>query len=255
MITFIKTINYAEEQSKYINLTDDQGRTYGHLFPDHKTRFIVIDHNGVQTHAQMHHRNQIWGDLRKWYLSTGAVEGDTVIVTYNPEERLDNDQVLRIGVFDPNGGKRQQGQEISSGPLQKFPTSELFQTNIAADIAEPSLPLRHSLKTYRILRDTVISRWLKNIYSFECQICGLTIKLANGERYAEVHHIQPLGSPHNGPDVIENMLVLCPNHHAMCDLGAIKLSINEIQKHPQHKINIIFVEYHNNQIAREFSIT
>ncbi len=80
MITFIKTINYAEEQSKYINLTDDQGRTYGHLFPDHKTRFIVIDHNGVQTHAQMHHRNQIWGDLRKWYLSTGAVEGDTVIV-------------------------------------------------------------------------------------------------------------------------------------------------------------------------------
>ena len=30
-------------------------------------------------------------------------------------------------------------------------------------------------------------------------------------------HIQGLGRPHNGPDIIENMLCLCPNHHDQFD--------------------------------------
>ena len=38
--------------------------------------------------------------------------------------------------------------------------------------------------------------------------------------YAEVHHIMPRNK-HNGPDVRENMLVLCPNHHVEFDFGVL----------------------------------
>ena len=39
--------------------------------------------------------------------------------------------------------------------------------------------------------------------------------------YAEGAHIKPLGKPHNGPDEVENILCLCPNHHVLFDRGAI----------------------------------
>jgi predicted restriction endonuclease len=42
-------------------------------------------------------------------------------------------------------------------------------------------------------------------------VCGETIPLADGLRYAEAHHIQPFGAPHNGPDISENVICLCPN--------------------------------------------
>lgn len=41
--------------------------------------------------------------------------------------------------------------------------------------------------------------------------------------YSEVHHIQPLGNEHNGIDSKSNMLVLCPNHHKMFDLGVLAI--------------------------------
>jgi len=39
--------------------------------------------------------------------------------------------------------------------------------------------------------------------------------------YAEAAHIRALGLPHNGPDVLENLLCLCPNDHVRFDAGAI----------------------------------
>ena len=45
-----------------------------------------------------------------------------------------------------------------------------------------------------------------------------------GEYMSEVHHIRPLGK-HDGADIIENMIVVCPNHHAMFDRGAITISL------------------------------
>ena len=38
-----------------------------------------------------------------------------------------------------------------------------------------------------------------------------------GRPYAEGAHIRPLGSPHDGPDKLENVLCLCPNHHVLFD--------------------------------------
>jgi hypothetical protein len=78
----------------------------------------------------------------------------------------------------------------------------------------------------RFVRDYPGAKRLKQIYGYSCQVCGCTVATFEGihydnQGYAEVHHIRPLGSGHDGPDYCGNMLVLCPNHHAAFDLGTM----------------------------------
>jgi hypothetical protein len=81
------------------------------------------------------------------------------------------------------------------------------------------VPGRKRVAVTRILRDTSLSRFLKSLYQQRCQICEMTFKLPNGDKYGESHHLRPLGKKHHGIDHQSNMLVVCPNHHAMFDYG------------------------------------
>ena len=73
-------------------------------------------------------------------------------------------------------------------------------------------------------------------------------------------HIRGLGGIHNGPDVISNLLCLCPNHHALFDsygfyidedLNIVSLD-HELPYNPdkrlitnkKHKIDKVFLKYH-----------
>lgn len=124
---------------------------------------------------------------------------------------------------------------------------------IASDISEPERSEGKKSEIYRILRDTQLIRKLKNLHSFECQICRETLLLRNGMRYAEGHHIQPLGSPHNGPDKEENILILCPNHHALCDARSIILEIKKLRIISGHQIDNRYIAYHNDMLIPEVS--
>ena len=115
---------------------------------------------------------------------------------------------------------------------------------------EPPSPVRVTVTVNRVVRDTVIARWVKRQHKHECQICGTTIELPDGRRYSEGHHIQPLGAPHDGPDVACNILCVCPNHHAACDLGAIQLLLGDLRQADGHTIAPEFVAYHNRVIYR-----
>lgn len=75
----------------------------------------------------------------------------------------------------------------------------------------------------RRLRNSSKVKRIKQIYSNKCQICGESIILLKELKYSEVHHIHPLGGAHKGADEIHNMLVLCPNHHVLFDLGVIAI--------------------------------
>jgi HNH endonuclease len=111
-----------------------------------------------------------------------------------------------------------------------------------------SLPERIESTAYRILRDTTKAVYVKELHNFRCQVCGRTIRLANGKRYAEAHHIRPLGKPHNGPDVVGNILCVCPNHHAELDFVAAAIAISSLRlpRTPrEHKLNPEYIEYHN----------
>ena len=123
----------------------------------------------------------------------------------------------------------------------------------ATDLAAPK-PERVAVTAYRILRDTEKARRVKLRHNYQCQICGHTIELPNGARYAEAHHIRPLGSPHNGPDVIGNIVCVCPNHHAQLDYGAIQLTLTELHDCEGHSIDPKYVKYHNCKILGNSSV-
>jgi hypothetical protein len=113
----------------------------------------------------------------------------------------------------------------------------------ASDIAPPE---RQECTTYRILRDTALARRVKQLHQYECQVCKHSITLPNGLKYAEAHHVQPLG--HNGPDVMGNILCLCPNHHAELDYGVSSLSLKMLRIVAGHVVDEKYIQYHNDKI-------
>ncbi len=117
-------------------------------------------------------------------------------------------------------------------------------TPLATDLTDvPADRVRTT--TYRILRDTELARIVKVMHDYQCQICGHAIKLPSGSRYAEAHHIQPLGEPHNGPDVIGNILCVCPNHHAELDYRVSALTLSALRRVTSHAVDPKYVDYHN----------
>jgi putative restriction endonuclease len=73
----------------------------------------------------------------------------------------------------------------------------------------------------RRVRDSALSRDLKKMYKFACQVCGTRVPGVDDRFYSEGAHVRPLGRPHLGNDAIENLLSLCPNHHAQLDIGGM----------------------------------
>lgn len=107
--------------------------------------------------------------------------------------------------------------------------------------------MRKTITVNRIIRDNALSRFLKSLYESRCQICVYTFRVPGGKKYAETHHIRPLGNPHNGPDNEDNMLVLCPLHHAMFDYGVIAL-------HPE-KLTLLSIDDTVSGIGKPLSLS
>lgn len=111
--------------------------------------------------------------------------------------------------------------------------------------------------TLRIVRDTTLSRQIKELYDYTCQICQTQIS-AQGVKYAEGAHIRPLGKPHNGNDLPGNLICLCPNHHVMLDKGVFSIKEDlmligmdgELNLHIEHILDIDNLEYHQEHIYR-----
>ncbi|MFO0941547.1 MAG: HNH endonuclease [Pirellulales bacterium] len=107
-----------------------------------------------------------------------------------------------------------------------------------------SKPKRESTTILRIVRDSGIARTVKYVHGFRCQICGTRITLPDGRFYAEAHHIRPLGK-HGGYDEVENLLCVCPNHHAALDYFAIPIDMGTLRREKAHSIDETSVEFHN----------
>lgn len=130
---------------------------------------------------------------------------------------------------------------------------------------EMELPKRKLVEIIRIIRDSTKSKELKNHYKNKCQICNEALITRDG-LYSEVHHLQPLGGDHKGPDEQMNMIVVCPNHHALFDAGAIAIvpetlkiitfngnEIGSLSQIPNHIIHENFIRYHFEKRFRKIS--
>ncbi len=108
----------------------------------------------------------------------------------------------------------------------------------------------------RIKRDVSLSENIKEIYRYKCQVCNVYLKTPYGA-IAIGAHIKGLGKPHNGPDVIENMICLCPNHHEQFDdhgfyidsetseiKGLEGYDGKKITLNKKHNIEKSFLKYH-----------
>lgn len=125
-----------------------------------------------------------------------------------------------------------------SNPIKKFLVPKKGET----------IPQKSKSEVFRFIRDPVSVRKLKKLYDNKCQICGYTIKYSQNKFYSEVHHYNPLEE--NGNDDVDNMVVVCPNHHTEFDYKLIAIDldgktiidrkgvkISEIKFHPDHKIS------------------
>lgn len=139
--------------------------------------------------------------------------------------------------------------ELSNALLSELQIiSEKFHIKLPppVDIEESNGPERVLQKVTRIIRNTSIAQAVKTLHDFKCQICGESLNLGKGIYYAEAHHLWPLGAPHNGPDIEENIICVCPNHHALLDYGAIQLEPNDFGS-----IHGRFIKYHNEEVYQK----
>jgi hypothetical protein len=141
-------------------------------------------------------------------------------------------------------------RRISDGVLEQILAQAITQlsdeTLLGASHAYSARDVtRSQVLLNRVVRDTPLVRMIKELHQNRCQICSLSLTLPGGKRYSEGHHIRPLGEPHNGPDTAENILIVCPNHHVLCDRGGIRLELETLLSHPAHKLGQQHIRYHN----------
>jgi hypothetical protein len=119
----------------------------------------------------------------------------------------------------------------------------------AGDIAPPE---RVETRGQRVVRDTALVRRLKVLFNDECLRCRMRLEVGGGRAYSEGHHLRPLGQPHNGPDVASNVMIVCPNCHALLDVGSVPLSADDLWLKPGHRVATEYISNHNRLVARRF---
>ena len=146
--------------------------------------------------------------------------------------------------------KAKDGEPISADFKYSYavivdPTEERNEawSPVADDIAAP--PPSVQAHVTRRVRDTATIRRLKALYDHQCQLCGTRLTLLDGEGYSEGHHLQPLGRGHDGPDIEANVLVLCPNCHALCDMGGLLIDFAQLRIEEGHAFREKYLDYHN----------
>nr|WP_093699246.1 HNH endonuclease [Streptomyces sp. 2231.1] len=165
--------------------------------------------------------------------------------------------IWRLTETGSNEYRRTRGPAV---PTEQSSTSTQRSAEPLQPEGTPS-PIRAKVTTQRVIRSTAVAEYVKRIHDKTCQICGTRLTASTGA-YAEAAHIQPLGQPHDGPDVPSNVLCLCPNHHVLFDLGALRINddlsvidqcagapIGRLTTHPEHKIERRYLEYHRSQIG------
>lgn len=139
--------------------------------------------------------------------------------------------------------------ECFKGGESEFDEAKVAE-NWIPEAVDHSPPEKVEVTILRIIRDTELAKRIKGLHEGKCQLCNEQIALPTGGYYAEAHHLKPLGSPHQGPDVESNIVCLCPNCHATLDYGVREIAVENFRRVDGHHIDVTFVEYHNEKVFR-----
>jgi putative restriction endonuclease len=115
---------------------------------------------------------------------------------------------------------------------------------------------RRESTSSRLVRNAALATQVKELHGHACQVCETRLQYKR-KPYSEAAHIRGLGSPHDGPDELPNLLCLCPNHHVLFDGleiyidvdGIVKRthgggSVGSLRRHADHQIDETYLQYH-----------
>jgi putative restriction endonuclease len=205
---------------------------------------------GKQTSDQLLER----GNLALAYsclhgLPVRVIRGSTHQSPLAPPAGYRYDGLYRVEDYWHTKGKS--GHTIWRFRLTKIATSSSQSRHIAEPPGSYEPTRRLPTTIVRIIRDTQQACHVKELYDYHCQVCGIRLESSAGP-YAEAAHIRPLGSPHDGPDSIDNLLCLCPNHHVLFDYGGFTIDddftlfgiFGQLTVKPEHQISLTHLRYH-----------
>lgn len=198
----------------------------------------------------LEHRNLALAKNKITGLPVRVVRGAAHKSPYSPENGYRYDGLFRVEDYWHETGRS--GFRIYRYRLRKVLDQEQpppTPQQLSAETTEPVK--RQEALVSRLVRDTRQAVAIKQLYNYQCQICGCRLETPVGP-YAEGAHIKPLGKPHNGPDVAGNILCLCPNHHVLFDSGAIAIADDltllgiegRLTIKTEHNLNSEFLCYH-----------
>lgn len=191
---------------------------------DYGNEILYTGFGGQESRTKKHVRDQEWVGANEG-MRTNMAHGQPVrVIRGSNGERA----------FSPTAGYRYDGLyavldawQLPSidGPLVcRFQLVKTDGVSVDAKEEPPKPAPRVPSTVLRIVRDTAMANRVKELYEYACQVCGERLTMLGGSFYAEGAHIRPLGEPHDGPDVENNIMCLCPNHHVLFDRGAIYLT-------------------------------
>lgn len=186
-------------------------------------------------------------------LPVRVIRGSNSESDYAPAEGYRYDGLYRVTEYWRKKGKR--GYQVWLFRLEKIHNPYLHNEELIDELHDSGsaeeAALRKETVIQRIIRDTELSRRVKMLYQYSCQVCGIQLT-TNAGPYAEAAHIRPLGYPHNGPDRLDNLLCLCPNHHVQFDYGGFAVlddfsligESGRLRIKSSHRVNVEFLRYH-----------
>jgi predicted restriction endonuclease len=248
----------------------------GYADEDYGTTIVYTGHGGRDSVTEKQIRDQSFEDPGNAALRTSMIEGGVVRVIRGANADSD---------YAPPTGYRYEGlfqvEDASSEKLGDFwfCRFRMVKLNLEPDVLTPRLPSvvsaeeahadqpvgnltpgRRLTTSQRTVRITKVARAVKEIHKNTCQMCGQRL-VVGGRGYSEGAHIQALGAPHGGPDVLENVLCLCPNCHVLFDFGALvvqedhSLLLNgqphgNLRVHPNHQVDGKYLAHHREAHTR-----
>jgi putative restriction endonuclease len=182
-------------------------------------------------------------------LPVRVIRGASHKSKYSPEQGYRYDGLYKVVEYWKKKGKS--GFNVWLFRLEKIDVDQAPSFEVNEDIPEYAKTTRTTVTQQRINRDYSLTIRVKEIYNFHCQVCNTKL-FTNAGFYAEAAHIKPLGEPHNGPDSLDNLLCLCPNHHVMFDFGGFTIDDDfsliglegNLNIKAEHRVNKDFVRYH-----------
>lgn len=165
---------------------------------DRVVTFKIYKSKGVRGHVRLWLEKGLMRELH-------VIIGDTLNFVFSEDKKI-RLEIDRTGHVSAKDSERLIWQYFASQPpdrKMKRPNGEL--TPLAARVVD-----------VRYIRDRQVSDWVIHHAGGTCELCKTDgpFRDVSDRLYLEAHHIHFLSN--GGPDVVENVVALCPNCHRKC---------------------------------------